>query len=318
MNKKGKNLKIVSVFLVLFILLFCAALALIYYGKKQLDEKDKAMADLQAQIESQKQFVYVATTDLTAGTVLEDGKNVAIQDCITALPDTFYISADDMGKVLVVNVDAWTPIMASMVTDETFEQDTRVAEIGVAQLMLDQQVNDYVDVRIMFPDGSDYIVLPKLKIKEMSLENNLFYANLGEDQIITLASATIDAFTVTGTKIYITKYVQANMQDESKPNYPVKAETLALMQTDPNILRRAQETLNAEARAELEYRLSQLTEDELAAINAGHGLTDTAHNQAFVDKQNQDVQVYQNGSGQSGTGTTTETTTGGEIPPYDN
>lgn len=314
MKSKGKNLKIVSVFLVLFILLFCAALALLYYGKKQLDEKDKAVADLQAQIESQKQFVYVAMTDLTAGTVLDE-KNVTIQDCITALPESFYITANDLGKVLVVNVDAWTPIMASMVTDETFEQDTRVAEIGVAQLMLDQQVNDYVDVRILFPDGSDYIVLPKLKIKEMSLENNLFYANLGEDQIITLASATIDAFTVTGTKIYITKYVQPNMQEESKPNYPVKPETLLLMQTDPNILRRAQETLNAEARAELEYRLSQLTEEELAAINAGHGLTDTAHNKAYVDKQNENVQVYDNGTGGSGSQTTTD---GNTVPGYDN
>ena len=312
MNKKGKNLKIVSIFLVLFVLLFCAALALLYYGKKQLDEKDKAMADLQAQIDSQKQFVYVAMTDLTAGTILQEGKNVTIQDCITALPDTFYITADDMGKMLVVNVDAWTPIMASMVTDETFEQDTRVVEVGVAQLMLDQQLNDFVDIRIMFPDGSDYIVIPKLRIKEMSLENNLFYANMGEDQIITLASATIDAFTVTGTKIYITKYVQANMQDESKPNYPVKPETLALMQTDPNILRRAQETLNAEARAELEYRLSQLTEDELAAVNAGHGLTDTAHNQAFVDKQNEEIQVYQNNNDQG----QPAATPGNEIPGY--
>lgn len=312
MNKKGKNLKIVSIFLVLFVLLFCAALALLYYGKKQLDEKDKAMADLQAQIDSQKQFVYVAMTDLTAGTILQEGKNVTIQDCITALPDTFYITADDMGKMLVVNVDAWTPIMASMVTDETFEQDTRVVEVGVAQLMLDQQLNDFVDIRIMFPDGSDYIVIPKLRIKEMSLENNLFYANMDEDQIITLASATIDAFTVTGTKIYITKYVQANMQDESKPNYPVKPETLALMQTDPNILRRAQETLNAEARAELEYRLSQLTEDELAAVNAGHGLTDTAHNQAFVDKQNEEIQVYQNNNDQG----QPAATPGNEIPGY--
>lgn len=312
MNKKGKNLKIVSVLLVLFILLFCGALALLYYGKKQLDEKDKAVADMQALIDSQKQFVYVAKTDLTAGTTLTED-NVVIQDCITALPAEMYITPDDLGKILVVPVDAWTPIMASMVTDETFEQDTRVVEVGVAHLMLDQQVNDYVDIRIMFPDGSDYVVIPKLRIKEMSLGNNLFYANMGEDQIITLASATIDAFTITGTKIYITKYVQANMQEESTPNYPVKAETLLLMQTDPNILRRAQETLNAEARAALEYRLSQLTEDELASINAGHGLTDTARNQAFVDKENQDVQVYADGTGSTGTTTGTGTT----IPPYD-
>ena len=293
MNKKSKGIKIVSVFLVIFILLFAAASYVLVLGKQKLDEYELQVADLNAQINANKQFVYVATDDLTAGTILEEGVNVAVQENVTALPPEMYLQYEDLGKMLTVDVPAYMPIMATMVTDEVFANDTREIEVGVANLMLDQAENDYVDIRVLFPDGSDYIVVPKVKVKTLSVENNLFYTNMEEDEIITLASATIDAYMVTGTKIYLTRYVAQTMQEEAIANYPVRQETLALMASDPNILKRAQETLNAQARAELEARLALLSEEQLSSVNAGHGLTDVAHNQALVNLQQNSVNIYE-------------------------
>lgn len=312
MNRKKKNLKIVTIFLVIFILLFAATAFIMILEKQKLDEYETTISDLTSLINSNTQFVYVATEDLTAGTVLEDGVNVTLQENVTALPASMYMQYEDLGKILTVDVDTYMPIMANMVTDELFEADTREMEIGVATLMLDQAINDYVDIRILFPDGSDYIVVPKLKVKSLFLENNLFYANMDEDEIITLSSATIDAYMVTGTKIYLTRYVEFNLQDEAQANYPVRQETLNLMATDPNILKRAEATLNAQARAELEGRLAMLTEEQLQAVNAGHGLTDVAHNQAFVGLQQNNVSAYEDPyavtDGTLDTGETTEET----------
>lgn len=305
MNKKKKNVKVVVAFLCLFIILFGLATFVVVLEKKKIDEYESLVQELQTTAKNNKQFVYVAKDNLTAGTVIEDGVNVEVQENVTALPSVMYIQPDDMGKVLRVDVDAYMPIMANMVTSESFEKDTRSVEIGVANLMLDQMVNDYVDIRVTFPDGSNYVVIPKLKIKTLSMENNIFYANMSEDEIITLESATIDAFTITGTKIYLTKYVESTLQDAATPNYPVRQETLALMASDPNILKRAQETLNAQARADLEARLALLSEDQLNAVNEGQGLIDTAHNKALVNLQKNSVSAFEASS-------TEETTQGQE------
>lgn len=302
MSKK-KNLRIVSIFLVIFILLFAAAVALLYMNKKAMDVKDDTITELLNEINSNKSFVYVATQDLQKGTKVEEGVNVMVQECVTALPESLYMGYEDAGKVLTVDVAKNQPIMDNMLTDEIFDNDTREVEIGVAQLMLDQMVNDYVDIRIMFPDASDYTVVSKIKMKNISLENNLFYANLSEDEIITLSSATLDAYTITGTKIYITRYVEPSLQENAIPNYPVKQETLLLMASDPNILHRAEKTLNAQARSELEARLAMLSEEQLIAINDGHGLVDTAHAKAYLDKTTTDTTIYANEE---------ETTTEGE------
>lgn len=287
-----KSLKVITIVLVIFILLFAASLFGLYTFKAKVDESQAKITELETEIEANKQFVYVAVDDLTAGTVIETGVNVVIQNCVTALPSSSYVSDLDDGKVLVVDVAANEPVMANMVTDEVFQNDTREIEVGVANLMLDQQTNDYVDIRILFPDGSDYTVIPKIKMKNLSLENNIFYTNMSSDQILTLSAATIDAYTITGTKIYITRYVQANQQEAAIPNYPVRQETLKLMSTDPNILTRAQETLNANARAELEARLALLTEEQLIAVNEGHGLTDTAHANAYVGQTTANASIY--------------------------
>lgn len=291
---KGKTIKALTVVVIFLAVLFLIVGAGFYFMYTNYnDEKARAQA-AEEQLQANKQYVYVALDDLTAGTVLEENVNVALEENLTTLPSSMYVQKEDLGKTLLIPVSAWEPVMKSMVTDELFENDTREVEVSVANLMLDQKVNDYIDIRVLFPDGSDYLVVPKIKVKRMSLENNLFYCNMSEDQLLTLSAATIDAFTITGTKIYITRYVAPNMQEDGIPNYPVRQETLSLMATDPNILKRAEQTLNAEARAALESRLALLTEEQLEAINTGHGLTDTAHAQAFVTGQQQNISVYEN------------------------
>lgn len=288
MRKRKSSIKILGIILGLMCVVVILFVGMLYRSSKSMKTAQETIATLQNQIESNKMFVYVASEDLQKGTVLEEGVNVEVQETVTALPSVLYLQEEDLGKTLTVDVAAYEPIMVSMVTAETLTQDMREVEIGVANLMVDQQNLDYVDIRIMFPNGEDYVVIPKVKVSKLLLENSIFYTALNESEILTLASATIDAYTISGTKIYTTRYIESNLQDEAIPNYPVRGDILSLIASDPNILEVAQETLNYNARQAMNEKLSKLDEEFLKSVVAGHGITDSANSTAFNDRISQE------------------------------
>ncbi len=282
--RKNKFRLLISI-LVAAIIILAGCIAIIYVGKKTLDEKQIQINDLQYEIDSNKQVVYVAKTDISAGETLIDGENIMKQEIYTGLETEYYLPDEKVGGVAVLDIKALEPIMADMVTTLEIQQDTREYEVAVANLMTDQEEYDYVDVRIMFPTGEDYTVLTKKPVHNLILENCVFYSYLNEDEILRMASATIDAYTVSGTYIYTTRYVEPNLQTESVPNYVVRPEVIDLINSDPNILSIAKETLNLEARINLEQRLVGLSEETLKAVQEGHDIADTAKHSAQLGIQ---------------------------------
>lgn len=252
--------------------------------KQQSDENKAKYEAAQLRIDENTSSVYVAlakdedgnSTVLKAGTVLEEGVNVEKVKVFTNLDDSFYISPDDFGRPLICDVVDGTPIYYNMVSHDTAEIGDREVEIGVAALMASQENYDTIDVRIMYPNGEDYTVLAKKQVLNLDMENSLFTTYLGEDEILRLDSAIVDAYTMSGAYIYTVKYTNSTISEETIPNYLVRSETLTLLQSDPNILREAKETMNATARANLETRLSGITEAHLEAVVSGSGMDDHA------------------------------------------
>ncbi len=282
---RKNKLKLVISILVAVIIILIACLAIIYVGKKALDEKQNQINELQYEIDANKQIVYVAKSEISAGETLIEGENIMKQEIYTGLESTYYLADDMVGGIAVIDIKALQPIMSNMVTSLSITKDTREYEISVANLMTDQAEYDYVDVRIMFPTGEDYTILTKKDMHNLSLENSVFYTYLNEDEILRMASAIIDAYTVTGTYIYTARYVEPSLQDEATPNYVVRPEVIDLINSDPNILSIAKESLNLQARINLEERLRGLSEDALKAVSEGHQLQDTAKNKALLDVQ---------------------------------
>lgn len=279
---RRNKLKLIISILVAVVIVLIACLVIIFVGKGALDEKTAQITELQYEIDSNKQIVYVATDEIKAGETLVEGENLMKQEIFTGLEEDYYMPSDMVGGIAVLDIPALQPIMNNMVCPLEITKDTREYEIAVANLMTDQEENDYVDVRIMFPDGTDYCVLSKKNIKSLSLPNCIFYTYLNEDEILRLASATIDAYTVTGTYIYTVRYVESSLQEESIPNYVVRPEVIDLINSDPNVLNIAVETLNLSARMSLEQRLLGLSEDALTAVAAGHELQDTAKSNVYL------------------------------------
>lgn len=279
---RKSKIKIIIGILLLTCMMLIAAIVIIAIGHKTVEGYRAQMDAMQNEMMSNRQTVYVATTDIQPGEILEEYVNVAEQEVYTGLSSASFINYDDIGGIARIMLPMGEPIMKNSVTKLQVTKDTRKYEMSVANLMTNQAEFDYVDVRIMFPNGEDYTVLSKKPVYDLNLENCIFYTYLDEDEIMRMASATIDAYTVTGTRIYTTKYVESALQSAAVPNYLVKAETLDLIASDPNITAVATETLNLRARLDLEARLSGLSEDQLKAVSEGHELTDTAKNSVLL------------------------------------
>ena len=280
-----KKVKRPTIGLIILALLSLALGGALYYNRKLLKE-DRAVTDAYMnEMLANQRTVYTAITDIRHGDTVEEGVNIQLQNVYTGLGAEVYIPQG-------------VTVMKEMVTPVSIALDTREYEIQVARLMQDEIENDYVDIRIMFPSGQDFLVLPKKQIKNLNLENCVFWTYLNEEEILRLASATIDAYTITGTMIYATRYVESNLQDEALPTYIVNTYVQDMFDTtsayyDGNLLTKAIQTLNADARLDMEAKLKGLTPEKLAAVAAGHALEDTAKNSALAGSGQYDGQAAQ-------------------------
>ena len=279
--RKNKAKLLISIIIVTTLILL-AAIVIIVVGKKTMDEYKSKLDDLESELNANQQSVYVSLTDITAGEKIEENVNVTKQTVYTGLDSSYFVSFEDLGGIARIDIPAGEPVLKSTVTNLAITQDTREYEISVANLMTNQKEYEYVDVRIMFPNGEDYIILSKKPVRNLNLENCVFFTYMNEDEIMRMASATIDAFTVSGTKIYTTRYVESSLQKDATPTYLIKAETMDLINRDPNIVKIATETMNLQARMDLESRLKGLTEEQLKAVLAGHELEDTAKSNVLL------------------------------------
>lgn len=310
-RKKRNRMLIMIVVIVLLALIICS-----FFEYSKIQDLKAANTMYQTELSNNQQTVYVATDLINAGDIVTDtGENANIekQTVYTGLESYNYITESEMNTRAKVDIAAGVPVMYNMVTDVVVDNDTRDYEISVANLTTDQKENDVVDIRVIFPNGEDYVILSKKQITNLNLENCVFTSQLNEEEILRFASAIVDAYMTTGARIYTTRYVEENIQETSTPNYPVRETTIALINSDPNVVTKATETLNLEARLSLEQRLGTLTEDELDAVSEGFGLTDTAKssvlgststatsNEETTDTESADVSSETDSASDSGT-----------------
>lgn len=310
-RKKRNRMLIMIVVIVLLALIICS-----FFEYSKIQDLKAANTMYQTELSNNQQTVYVATDLINAGDIVTDtgeNANVEKQTVYTGLESYNYITESEMNTRAKVDIAAGVPVMYNMVTDVVLDNDTRDYEISVANLTTDQKENDVVDIRVIFPNGEDYVILSKKQITNLNLENCVFTSQLNEEEILRFASAIVDAYMTTGARIYTTRYVEENIQETSTPNYPVRETTIALINSDPNVVTKATETLNLEARLSLEQRLGTLTEDELDAVSEGFGLTDTAKssvlgstststsNEETTDTESADVSSETDSASDSGT-----------------
>lgn len=179
-----------------------------------------------------------------------------------------YLELNSVPLVAKVDMNKNTVITTELISksDDVVQDDVRKQEYNMLVLPMDLTTGDYIDVRIQFPSGQDYIVVSKKEV-EMPTINGIdsedtLWINLSEDEILHMSCAIVEAFRINGTKLYVTKYTEPGMQEAVTPTYPVNASVRNQINNDPNIVERAMN----EIRARYDQGLTDLRNNDINSL----------------------------------------------------
>ena len=252
MNSKNRNVIAAS------LIIISAALAVVSIAscirlKNVVVQSSSSVSALQSVIAGNMRSGYRAITDIDAGAMISDSMVEYSSTIVSDVDASQFISEDDIGKVATVKIAAGTPVLKDMVSAQ-LAADYHERECSFIWLNTNLKDNDFVDVRIMFPNGEDDIVAAKKSVKEVAVEANNMFLWLTEDENDLLSAAIVDA-NLHGARIYVTKYLKPEIQEASTVTYTPNSSVLAAIKDNPNIVDQSAANLSASAREAMENRI---------------------------------------------------------------
>ena len=256
MQRRARNSFLIG-FLVALIIMALVVLLLLY--------KIKGLNEAKEALESKQTTVLVASTDLQSGdeVTMDSFKYEVVQ---TTMDTTQIVSSTDFeyideetGEIIERYSEDGTPIQKTMVmkvsvpansivtkdmlseVDDQTTDDQRIQEYNMIILPSELKNGDYVDIRVRFPRGEDYIVVAKKKILQCTTDT--IWIKLSEEEILSLGNAIVETYTAEGTKLYATTYSEPGMQAAATPTYLPNDAVIRLMEQDPNITTEAKNAL---------------------------------------------------------------------------
>ncbi len=132
-------------------------------------------------------------------------------------------------------------------SSEKITDDVRAIEYNMFTISQQIENEQYVDLRLRLPDGSDYIVATHKKITIPQIEGvdavSTMILNVNELEILQINSAIVEAYQIEGSKLYVTQYVEPGMQEAAKETYVPSNTIRALIERDPNCVEVAKNAL---------------------------------------------------------------------------
>ena len=270
MQKKARNSFLLGMIITLIV---CAIIGVILYiaviGPENKASKEKGTATK----------AYALNRDVKSGQEITADMLSPINTYSNLIPqnyiDSTILTSVESGKKVVAKVDLYknTILTASTVTTEenTVTKDVRTMEYNMLTLPINLTIGDYVDIRITFPDGQDFIVIAKKEIK--NIQGNTVTFDMSEADIVMLNSAIVESYIMKASNIYIAKYVEPGMQEKAANTYVPTAEVMRLIETDSNIVSTAKNELtsrfDANIRSQMNSTVNQYSEQGLTNVEEG-------------------------------------------------
>lgn len=209
-----KKKVITSIVVTAVVLILIFALVAFFYVKKS-NEKIAKLEEM-GKVEEK----YVFARNMLQGDVITSS-DIVIANVKGESNPTDSFSKSDLnsivGRRLKVSANAKTLVTSSLFYEEekTPSMDTRLQEFNMITLPSDLKVGDYIDIRMRFPTGEDYLVLVGEKVQSfgaLNSESNTIFLRLSEEEIIRMSSAIIESYIRDGVYLYANKYVDADAQ----------------------------------------------------------------------------------------------------------
>ena len=189
------------------------SVAFMQYNKK----KEAEIAELKRKSETTKGYVFA--DNLLEGDIIAASDLLLVDIKGESAPiDSFSGSRDEIvGRRLRINAEKRTIVTESMLMDEVDihpELSERLQEFNMLLLPSDLNQGDYVDIRITFPSGENYVVGAGKEVKKLgtTVDSNTIFLQLDEEEIVRTTAAILESYMSDGIKVYVTKYVEPSAQ----------------------------------------------------------------------------------------------------------
>ena len=238
--------------------------------------------------------IYVLNDDVKSG----DEITSDMFDPVTIKTDTsfegYYITPYDFddeatyiskGEIAYGSMVVYDMIVKS---EDIKRNDERFIEYNMIVLPTQLKNGDYIDIRLMMPNGKDYIVLAKKHVEQSTAKS--IWLDMNEEELLTMNSVIVDAYITPGTKLYATIYTDPGMQEPATITYPVSDDILEIMNSNPNIVDEARKELRERWNADIDQNGSGDLRDNRTDINGYTSeMTTTEKTEKVTDKVNEEV-----------------------------
>lgn len=256
---RAKKKKITNILICILVVGLAFGAAFFFSLRAIQSRYESENQSLKDQYNAVQHMVYVATSDIPAGSEISE-VNVTQTSISTSMDTGIYITDEDIGKIAVVDIQSGQAICSNMIGDDILSS-LRECQYAMFTLNGNLKPDDFVDVRIMYPNGENYSVLAKKCIKGINLEANDIYLWLDESDIMNISAAIVDVYLHKGTILYTTKYIEDG-QPALETTYQPNKDVMTAMANDPNLVDEATQKLNASMREALDARLAALEKDD--------------------------------------------------------
>lgn len=238
-------------FVIGFVIGIMIAVAVAFFFYQQVKQLKAELAE----VISKQSTAPVAVGTLESGKVLNYAEDLMMSQVQTTVPKEDMLTENDFSIIdengnvieqevtLKVTVPSGTIITKDMVAigEKIVSDDIRTVEYSMINLPSEVLDGDYIDIRLLFPGGQDYVILGKKKVEKCT--DTTVWIKQTEEEIMTLNNAIIDSYLAEGSKLYATRYTEPGIQKAAQQTYPVSNEVLDLIRQSPNIVTEAKNAL---------------------------------------------------------------------------
>lgn len=280
-----------------------------YFHNKKLETLTSQIATLNATLGSVGEITTCYTVQVKTYPGQEITEDLLIEQSIPAsfTNETFASKSEVIGMFSKVSVSPGTPLTKDMVMTEEVIDSLREIDITGNRWPIGLREGDYVDLRITYPRGEDFIVLSHKRVN--SITDQTLKVHLTEEEQILYQSALVDFYLSRnyGSDMYLTKYVEPGIQGAASTFYSVPTRIATVVKQDPNIIDMAQVSVQQNLRSTIDAARANFPEgddsggniksgrDELnTKVNSDFGLYETEKEQE--DKESGEFDDSRSGS----------------------
>ncbi|MDD7641345.1 MAG: SAF domain-containing protein [bacterium] len=212
--------------------------------------------------------MFVMTEDVTAGeeltaAMIREQRVQSTEDLSLVQPLT---QEDLVGKRLKVSLTKGAAISADVVYEGApVTDDERRIELRGLDLPQTLRENEFVDIRITFPNGEDYLVVGHKRVYRIIHDDEgevlAVQMRFLEEELLRYQAACVDVKIFRDTRLYAVQYT-GEFQAAGRVFYPVNRDVFRLMQWDPNIVELFLVEEEQEQRSVLEAGLERFLSEE--------------------------------------------------------